>query len=352
MKICFVLPGFTRTPIGGYKMIYEYANRLQEKGHDVAILSLNNNKMKKFHLPEFLRVALVNKINQSQPQWFPLSKKIQQISGEEKNYLSKVNDSDIVFATGIQTVEVVKENFSAAKKFYLIQGYENWGVSDEYVHQTYGYGFRNITVSSWLKKIVDCYSSTPAYLLQNPIDTTVYQAKNSQTMRKKHSVGLLYHTDEIKGVRFALETLYKLKEKYPDLTVEMFGMFPRPKKLPKWINYKASASQQETVAIYNRVQVFLCASIEEGYGLTGLEAMACGACLVSTAYRGVLEYAQDGYNALLSPIKDVAALTENIGKLFESPEERIRLSANGVESVKKYSWESAMEKLCHLIQER
>lgn len=351
MKVCFVLPGFSRTPIGGYKMVYEYANRLQNVGYEVAIVSLNNNKMKQFHFPEFIRKFLVNYVNQRQPQWFSLNNNIKKISGEDKHFLSKVDKYDIVFATGVQTVEVVINNFCDSKKMYFIQGYENWDVSEEYLHCTYNCGFKNIVVSSWLKEIVDMHSSTPSVLLKNPIDTKVYQFIKQQKFRRNHSIGLLYHTDEIKGVRYALEAIYHLKEIYSDLTVEMFGMFMKPKGLPEWIHYKMSASQAETVKIYNSVQVFLCATIEEGYGLTGLEAMACGACLVSTSYRGVLEYAKDGYNALLSPVKDVNSLVKNVSTLFNSEKKRNEISKNGVQSVKKYSWDKAMEEMRKLIDE-
>ena len=32
--ICFVLPKFTRQPIGGYKIVFEYANRFIEEIED------------------------------------------------------------------------------------------------------------------------------------------------------------------------------------------------------------------------------------------------------------------------------------------------------------------------------
>ena len=217
------------------------------------------------------------------------------------------------------------------------------------MHNTYKYGFTNITVSRWLKEIVDVYSEKSSYLLKNPIDTTIYQRKVNQKDRTPYTIGLLYHTEKIKGVRYALAAIYKLKEKYSNLSVEMFGMFPEPKNLPEWIHYKRGATQKETVNIYNKVQVFLCASIEEGYGLTGLEAMACGACLVSTSYKGVLEYAENGYNALLSPVKDIDMLIKHVSELFENQRERIRLSNNGVESVKIYSWDETMNKLNYII---
>jgi glycosyltransferase involved in cell wall biosynthesis len=349
MKICFVLPGFLRTPGGGHKMVYEYANRLQGMGYEVTIVSLNTNKLKQFHFPEFIRRIAVNIINKQQPKWFNLDDKIRNISGEERNYLDKVNDSDVVFATAVQTVDIVKNNFENAKKLYFIQGYENWEVSEDCLHKTYNYGFRNIVVSNWLKEVVDKYSSVPAVLLKNPIDTNIYKMNNSQISRKKHTIGLLYHTNEVKGMKYAMEVIYKLKEKYSDLTIKMFGVFARPKDFPDWIDYKKSASTQETVEIYNSVQVFLCAAIEEGYGLTGLEAMSCGACLVSTSCKGVQEYAENGYNAMLSPVKDVDSLVNNVCFLFENDEKRIELTRNGIESVKDYSWNNAMKKLCKLI---
>ena len=90
--------------------------------------------------------------------------------------------------------------------------------------------------------------------------------------------------------------------------------------------------------------------MNEGYGLTGLEAMACGTALVSTSYKGVLEYASDGMNALLSPVKDVNGLVRNVQRLFDDDDLRIRIARNGVESVRKnLNWEKAVDKFESVI---
>lgn len=68
-----------------------------------------------------------------------------------------------------------------------------------------------------------------------------------------------------KGLKNAFKVLDKLKQKYPDLKVIMFGKFPKP-ELPNWITYYKGASQKKTVEIYNSVKVFLCSTIEEGFG--------------------------------------------------------------------------------------
>ncbi len=351
MKICYVLPKFTRQPIGGYKMVFEYANRLADRGHEVSLLFLNDDALRKFKVPRFVKNIACNYITSVEPKWFPLNPSIKKYSNLKKGYLKTMSDQDVVVATGIQTVEEVKDNFVNSRKYYYIQGYENWNCTDDYVKQTYGYGFKNVVVSTWLKKIVDEYSLEPSKLIKNPLDIDIYKRKILQSDRKNHSIGLLYHEEECKGVKYAIEVIYKLKERYPDLEVDMFGMFPRPENLPEWFNYKRGASQMETVEIYNKVQVFLCATIEEGYGLTGLEAMSCGACLVSTAYKGVLEYAKDGYNAYLAPVKDVDALYNHVVSLFEDDKERERISDNGVNSVKDMNWKEAVNKLEVILQE-
>ena len=38
MRITFVLPKYKRQPIGGYRVIYEYANRLTARGHQLTVL--------------------------------------------------------------------------------------------------------------------------------------------------------------------------------------------------------------------------------------------------------------------------------------------------------------------------
>ena len=88
----------------------------------------------------------------------------------------------------------------------------------------------------------------------------------------------------------------------------------------------------------------MCSSIKEGYGLTGMEAMACGAALVSSDYEAVHEYAKDGYNVLLSPVRDVNAMVENVSKVFDDASLLYNLSRNAIDSLKDFSWEEAIKK--------
>lgn len=84
----------------------------------------------------------------------------------------------------------------------------------------------------------------------------------------------------------------------------------------------------------------MCTSVEEGFGLPGLEAMAC-VCAVVSSYRGVLGYVIDGENSLLSPVRDVDAMVNNIVRLFEDDELGKRISENGIRTGKERSLEKS-----------
>lgn len=348
MNICFVLPDISRQPQGGYKIAFEYANRMVEKGHKVTIVFINKNALKAhrlFQRIEKIRQFLSTIVTHYEPRWFSINKSITKVSGYEKSKIKGISDeTNVVVATSVDTVPFVEKHFAGVRTAYLIQDFETWIASEEEVRNSYRKGFINIVISDWLKKIVDSETKNAAVLIKNPIDLESYCVRILPQKRKKHSIALLYHEKEFKGVKYALEALIRLKEIYNDLQVEMFGIFDLPEDIPHWIHYTKGATQEQTIEIYNKCQVFLCASIAEGYGLTGLEAMACGAVLVSTDYQGVYEYAEDGVNALLSPVKNVNGLVENVCKVFDNEKLRNEIISNASNSVKHYSWEKAAQR--------
>lgn len=351
MKICFVLPRYSRRPIGGHKIVYEYANRLVEKGYSIFILFINNNTFVEYKIPKCLRPVASGIMTQIEPRWFPIDRRIRKFSGIQKRDIEILSRMDVCVATGVETVAPCKQYFPEAKKMYLIQDYETWVFCDQEVHRTYGAGFTNIVISNWLKKIVDTYADKPSLVIKNPIDLKVYHPIVPIEQRKAHSIGLLYHSGEHKGLKYSFETLDILKRKYPDLEVFMFGTSELKEKVPGLKQYIRDASTMDTVKIYNRVSVFMCSSINEGYGLTGMEAMACGAALVSTDYSAVFEYAVNQENALLSPVRNAEAMAENISKLFEDENERYRIARNGIHSLEKFSWDTAIIKFVSAMEQ-
>jgi len=345
-KIFFVLPGYSRRPIGGYKIIYQYANKLAEDGYNVNIVYLEYNRFPKGSL----KWLVLKHWTQTGPNWLKLNRKIKKYTVKSSLSTIQCNKDDVVIASSVETVEPTKKLFADINdKFYFVQDLEDWNVSRNYLISTYNMGFVNVAISKWLKEFVDKHSNKKTIYLRNPIDIKKYRVINPITDRDPYTIGMLYHKASYKGSDCTLDTIKQLKSKYPQLKLIMFGTREEPKNLPSWIKYYKNASQSTTIDIYNSIGIFVCGTIKEGFGLTGLEAMACGATLVSTDYLGAREYALNGVNSILSPVTDYKKLGENISLIIDNPSLRLRLAKAGVETAADFSWDVAYKRFKSII---
>lgn len=346
-NIVFVLPGIAPGINGGYKMVYEYANRLAQDGLNVIIYYDNSHILSRYKVPEFVKNFARNYFTHKGPKWFNLDQRVRNISSKQIISSSFFEQTDIAVATAASTVKVVSDKFPSARKVYFIQDYEadstgqSWESSERYVRSTYKAGFVNIVVSKWLKDIVDSVSGKSSIYIRNPIDLSKYRPINAIESRNPLIIGMLYHESPRKGCEYTWDAITLVKEKYPQLSVQMFGACSPPKTMPEWVEYLQDATQEETISLYNSVGIFASGPIKEGFGLTSLEAMACGAALITSDNLGAHEYASQGVNALFSPVKDSVAMARNIEYLINHNSKRIEIARLGVEVAKKYSWTNA-----------
>jgi glycosyltransferase involved in cell wall biosynthesis len=103
-------------------------------------------------------------------------------------------------------------------------------------------------------------------------------------------------------------------------------------------------SDKELTALYASCDVFVSASWYEGFGLPPLEAMACGVPVVLTDSRGIREFAVNGENCLMVPIRDPKALADAILRVLTDEELATRIAANGLQTASRYSWDDAVDR--------
>ena len=341
MRITFSVYGCATKPIGGHKVIYEMANRLSAGGHEVTIVFSSQGNLYQLPFPAAVRVLICRILTYTGilPGWFRFSKKVRlkTVNGFDERFFP---EADAVIATARITAEPVSELPACkGKKYYLIQDFEDWDCTAQEVTATYQLGMTNITIAKWLRDLVQQYDAHRTLYLPNAIDSGIFCIKRPVEDRHAHVIGLLYHTAEHKGLKYSFEALDMVKRQYPDTVVKIFGTAKRPPELPEWYEYHYRLQPEELCELYNACSVFLCGTVEEGFGLTGAESMACGCAFVSTDYKGVHEYAVDHENVLLSPIRDPAALAEHVIYLFEHEQERTRLALAGAEAVNKRNWD-------------
>jgi glycosyltransferase involved in cell wall biosynthesis len=95
-------------------------------------------------------------------------------------------------------------------------------------------------------------------------------------------------------------------------------------------------------ALYSACAVMSFPALYEGAGLPPLEAMACGAPVVTSDARAVVEMVGDGARVVAA--KDARALAANLIELLTHESARSELSERGLRRVKEMSWQRAAEK--------
>ncbi len=112
----------------------------------------------------------------------------------------------------------------------------------------------------------------------------------------------------------------------------------------------ALADDGEVRAWYRRCAIFCLPSIQEGFGIVFLEAMASGLPVVSTTATAIPEVVPHGQAGLLVPPRDPEALAEALLSLLSDTSLQARCRAFGREHVKPFSWDRVAERFLEAVQ--
>lgn len=358
-NIIFLLPASGRRPVGGYKVVYEYANRLVADGYQVSIVypaycfRFGQSSWKAFlkKCKALLRFSILEITKgYSCRNWFNLDKRVKE--HWVWSLSCKLPSDAICFATAIQTAVYLNQHKEILEKdkFYLIQHFENWGgVTSDNVIASYHYSMKKIVISHWLERILQNVGEK-AVLIPNGFDFKYFKCVKDISSRNPFSICMLYHLSDWKGCADGFHALDIVKKKYPSTIVNIFGVPSRPKGLQDWYHYSQSPNRETHNRIYNESAIFIGTSWTEGWGLTVGEAMICGCAVACTDNLGYLEMATDNVTALVSPIKNPKALAANIIRLIEDDQLRYRIAEAGNENIQQFTWERAYGEVKELIE--
>lgn len=352
MTITFLFPHPVAGPTGGYKVVYEYANRLVADGYKVHIVYSGSlfwqQKSLYFKLTNCVRYVQHLLKGYSCRSWFALDNRVQEHLTFSLNQ-RHVPSADVYICTSPYTAMYLKE-YKISDKYYLIQGYENWGnVSDEMLRLTYHYPLCKIVISQWLKKLIETEENEKCELIPNGFNFDYFKLITSIEKKERYRVTMLYHTMNLKDLPTGFKALELVKQRFPQLRVNMFGAFAKPEGLPDWYDYYQMPNRDLHNRLYNEAAVFVGTSAVEGWGLTLGEAMICGCAVACTDNMGYKEMAIHEKTALLSPVGNARQLADNIIRLVEDDNLRCRIAYAGNEFIQQFTWDSSYQKLVTLI---
>lgn len=120
--------------------------------------------------------------------------------------------------------------------------------------------------------------------------------------------------------------------------------------IPQQVKLLHPKNDQELSLNLNQSDIFVVTSWWEGFGLPGLEAMACGCAIITTKNGGCNEYAKAELNCLMYDPKDVESLVNLIIKLGENHALRKKISECAITTSLNHSWDFSASKLLQLVE--
>ncbi len=163
----------------------------------------------------------------------------------------------------------------------------------------------------------------------------------------------------LKGQKYLLEALAKVREKHPEVHLELVGKQRDGSTtaetladlgLSDIVNFNQGISYEELVDLLASAAVAVVPSLYEGFSIPAIEALSCGAPLIATTGGALPEVAGPHLETCLAvPPGDSLALANQIEFAFENPEICNQVGHAGRQRViEKWSWrESAITTANH-----
>jgi O-antigen biosynthesis protein len=317
MKIAYYLPSVGVS--GGVAVVCQHANRLQQRGHDVFILT--NSEYRKI-------------------DWFP-NQKVPVISRAEFP-----EDIDILVATGWETsFEIV--GLPAKHKCYFVQSDESrfHPTGSEWQGITalsYLMNFNYLTEARWIQRWLMDNFGHPAALVPNGLDETLFFPSEPLTPKGKKPRILLEG-----AIAFAYKGMEEAFTAVSDLDAEIWCVSTLGVPKPTWRcdRFFKQVPLTEMRKIYSSCDILLKLSRVEGLFGPPMEMMACGGTVVVGKVSGYDEYIVDGENALVVDPQDIPAARAAVEKLISDENLRKKLIANGLVTAKNWNWEPSIDHL-------
>lgn len=318
---------------GGTKIILEHANRLTKMGNKITLITHDNK-----------------------PIWFNLDPNVEFIQVPWENVLCEKipKETDVIVATYWREIyECVEQKI--APVIYFEQGDFHLFDTNKLDERAFNYINKQLktiediyTVSSFAKKKLKEIYNVDAKVIPNAVNDKVFFYEEHKENKKPIITIIGSEEIEFKRIQNIIDAVKIIQKKY---NVELQWVTPTKPIKNKDIECLVNPPQIEIGNLLRKTDIYVCASIYESFCLPVLEAMTCGAAVVTTDNGGNRDFVRDNINALVVEKDNIKDLVEKIEKILNDRELKNSLIKNGVEVSKQYSWDNVMSRIQNYYQE-
>ena len=310
---------------GGSKIILEYANRLAKRGHKINIVTYDEY-----------------------PKWFSLSENVNFIkvtNGED--IINYIPESDVVVSTSWKCIRKAVKSNKGPVAFFEQGGshlFELDKLNDrkrEIVQQRMRLPAFIYTVSQYsADKIKEIYGKD-ASIIYNALETSIFYSRKEEKQKEETSITIVGSEEfKFKNIGEILEVIRLLKRNYK---IKLNWITQNNPKINEERKDAIVNPQQKVIGdILRNTDIYICNSEYEAFGLPTLEAMTCGAAVITTDTGGMRDFVQNGINALVINHHDKDDMKEKIEMLINDKKLMHKIAENGMKTALKFNWDNSI----------
>lgn len=161
-----------------------------------------------------------------------------------------------------------------------------------------------------------------------------------------------------KRVDVLLHAAAEVVSKHPDVRFVIAGDGEYKKNLKKItkrlgleenVDFIGKVTEEEKAALYAKAWIVVNPSMMEGWGITTIEANACGTPVIASNVPGLHDSVKDEYNGLLFTLGSHQELAEKINLLLSHQYLRVMMSKNARGWASRFDWKISAAKCLRVI---
>ncbi len=219
-------------------------------------------------------------------------------------------------------------------------------------------------------QIITVSPSSKAEILRHKITKidpiVIYNGVNLDSFipgRKNKNPLILYlgRLQYYKSLNIFIKSASKILEKFPNAEFIIAGEGGEKHNLQRYtvklgidthIQFIGRVSEEEKISLFQKAWVFVNPSFMEGWGITTIEANACGTPAIASNVHGLRDSVKHNATGILVPYGDTTAFAQNIIDVIENAKLRNMLSKNAIAWAKEFDWEVSAKRFYEeLIQD-
>lgn len=311
---------------GGSKIILEYANRLAKKGHKINIVTYDEY-----------------------PDWYELSDKINFVKVPENEDIEKyIPNSDVVVPTSWKCIrKAIKANKGPVAFFeqggsHLFEIDRLSEIKRKVVYDRMQLPPFIYTVSKYsAEKIEEIYGRRSS-IIYNALESKIFYPREKERNENEISITIVGSEDfKFKNVGEVLEVIRELKEKY-QIKLNWITQTEPKINIEEGKNAIVNPEQKIIGDVLRNTDIYICNSEYESFGLPTLEAMTCGATVITTDTGGMRDFVIDRENALVIKHHNKEDMKEKIEMLINDKNLMHNIAQKGIITASKFNWNNTI----------